>query len=358
VIFTSGSTGSPKGIAMTHRSLGNLIQWQLEHGHAAPDATTLLYASFIFDVFYQELYGTLAAGGCLVVVPEAVRADFVALCDLMISCEVRRAYLPVVALRYLAVAIQAGAALPRCLEEVIVAGDRLQVTDPIREMFAALPAAALVNQYGPAETIQVTSVTYRAPSSSWSTFPAIGRPMSNCPAYVLGEDLEPVPAGAAGELYFGGACVSRGYIHRPGLTAERFVPDPWSGGRLYRTGDLARFAPDGMIEFLGRRDAQMKIRGYRIEPQEIEVALGRYPGVREAAVTAHVLPDGDKILVAYVVPASAPPPEEQDVQRFLADSLPDYMVPPIIEILAALPTTSTGKLDRRALPAPARGRQA
>lgn len=354
IVFTSGSTGAPKGIAMPHRPLDHLIRWQLSSYHAPGDATTLSYASVIFDVFYQELYATLAGGGCLVIVPEATRADFHALCELMITHDVRRAYLPTVALRYLAAAIQAGAPLP-ALQEVVVAGEQLQITDAVRELFARLPAAALVNQYGPAETHVVTAEILRAPSSSWPALPGIGRALPSAPVQVLDRDLRPVPAGDVGELYFGGPCVSRGYIHRPELTAARFVPDPFSdggsgGGRLYRTGDLARITPDGTIEFLGRQDCQLKIRGFRIELQEIEIALARHPAVRDAAVTVHVSADGEKSLAAYVVTATTPPPRPDELRQFLAESLPDYMVPVTIEPIAELPKTSTGKIDRRALP--------
>jgi amino acid adenylation domain-containing protein len=356
VVFTSGSTGVPKGIAMPHRSLSYLVQWQVEHYHSARDAAAVLYASFIFDVFYQELYGTLAAGGCLVVAQDAVRADFARLCALINEHGVRRLSLPTVALRYLTAAVADGAALPGCLEEIVVAGEQLQVSDAVRAMFARLPAAVLVNQYGPAETHAVTEAALRAPASRWPVAPGIGTPLPNCPMYILDDNLDAVPAGAVGELYLAGGCVSRGYINRPGLTAERFLPEPVSGRRMYRTGDLARFEADGAIQFLGRRDAQHKVRGFRIELEEIEVALGRHPDVRDAAVTVHTAPDGEKILVAYIVTAATPPPAAEELQQFLADSLPEYMVPPVIEMIAAMPKTSSGKLDRRALPAPLRAR--
>jgi amino acid adenylation domain-containing protein len=360
VVFTSGSTGVPKGIAMPHRSLSHLVQWQIEHFHSARDAAAVLHASFIFDVFYQELYGTLAAGGCLVVVPDGTRADFVRLCELVNEHGVRRVSVPTVALRYLANAIAEGAPLPACLEELVVAGEQLQVSDAVRAMFARLPAAVLVNQYGPAETHAVTEAAFRGPSSSWPTVPGIGRPLPNCPMYILDDNLDAVPIGAVGELCLAGACVSRGYINRPGLSAERFVPAPWTGSRMYRTGDLARFEPDGSIQFLGRRDSQHKVRGFRIELEEIEVALGRHPDVRDTAVTVHASSsgDGEKILVAYVVTGATPPPDAAELQQFLAETLPEYMVPPVIEIIAAMPKTSSGKIDRRSLPAPAHKRAA
>lgn len=350
VVFTSGSTGTPKGIAMPHRSLAHLIEWQLSEYQAARDATTLLYAALIFDVFYQELYATLAGGGCLVIVPESLRADFTALCTLMVEHDVRRAYLPTVALRHLAAAVRAGAALPP-LEEVLVAGEQLQITEAVREMFARLPAAVLVNQYGPAETHVVTALALRAPAASWPALPGIGRPLPSAPAHVLDDDLQPIPAGELGELCFGGPCVSRGYLHRPELTAARFVPDPFSPGRLYRTGDLARIMPDGTLAFHGRRDSQLKIRGFRIELEEIEVAISRHPSVREAAIAVRTSTDGEKTLSAYVVAATAQPPNTEELQHFLAESLPEYMVPSTIECIAELPKTSTGKIDRRALAA-------
>jgi hypothetical protein len=220
----------------------------------------------------------------------------------------------------------------------------------------ATGAREVYNLYGPSETTTYSTSAPLAPGVSG--LPEIGRPIANTRAYVLDGNLKPLPIGVPGELYLGGAGVARGYLGRPALTAERFLPDPFGtlggtapGGRLYRTGDRARWRADGNLEFLGRLDQQLKLRGYRIEPGEIEAALSQHPNVRTAVVLAREDSPDDVRLVAYVVPEKAPPTSDE-LRGFLQARLPGYMVPDAIVFLAALPRTANGKLDRLALPAP------
>src|SRR6185369_15581568 len=258
-----------------------------------------------------------------------------------------------VALRQLAEQVSEQAAeLPMSLREVITAGERLQVTPQLRSFFHNLPACTLRNQYGPSETHVATEHILTGDPASWPVLPAIGRPIANTHAYLLGVldgALRPVPVGTPGELLLGGQGLARGYVGRPDWTAERFVPDgvsSESGARLYRTGDLTRLRPDGQIEFLGRIDHQVKIRGFRVEPEEIEAALQAHPAVRESAVVAVEIAGGVR-LVAFVV--SDQPDLASELRHFLGHTLPAYMIPAAFVSLAALPQTRSGKADRRAL---------
>jgi amino acid adenylation domain-containing protein len=354
VIYTSGSTGRPKGVAMGHRPLANLLAWQLESFSAPAAARTLQFAPLSFDVAFQEIFSTWCCGGTLVLIDEALRRDPEALLAFVSEQRVERLFLPFAALQNLcAAAGHLGASVPS-LREVITAGEQLKVTDAIRRFFAAHADCALVNQYGPTESHVVSAFGLSGSSERWPALPPIGRPIANAKLYLLDRRRQPVPIGVPGELYIGGVSLARGYLDRPELTSERFVPDPFSqdaNARLYRTGDLARYLPDGNIDYIGRSDHQIKIRGFRVEPGEIEAALRGHPLVREAFVAAREDDAGERRLVAYVISdAGATSPDE--LNALLRRTLPDYMIPSGLVFLDAFPLTPNGKVDRAALPAP------
>ncbi|HYH79663.1 MAG TPA: amino acid adenylation domain-containing protein, partial [Longimicrobium sp.] len=343
VIYTSGSTGRPKGVQVTHGSLANLVSWHRDaFGVTAADRATLV-ASPGFDAAVWETWPYLAAGACLCIPGDAVRAAPAPLRDWMAAAGVTISFLPTpLAESVLPLAWPEDGAL----RLVLTGGDRL----------AGRPSPALpwrlVNNYGPTENTVVSTSGVVEPGNAGA--PSIGRPIANTRIYVLDPSLRPAPLGVAGELYVGGDGLARGYLGRPGLTAERFVPDPFSaepGARLYRTGDRARWRADGEIEFMGRLDFQVKVRGHRIEPGEIEAALLSHPAVREAVVVAREDRPGDTRLVGYVV-AHGGWPGADALRAHLSERLPGYMVPAAFVGMDALPLTSSGKVDRRALPAP------
>jgi amino acid adenylation domain-containing protein/FkbM family methyltransferase len=358
VLFTSGSTGVPKGVQMPHRALVNLVAWQRRRSADPRGRRTLQRTSIGFDVSFQEIFSTLAYGGCLVVAPDAVRDDVSALAAFIERHAINRVFLPPVALEQLAAtpAHLRQQAL-RTLEEVIVAGEQLHVSMAVRRLFHEIPAT-LDNQYGPTETHVVTACALTGPSTRWRELPPIGRPVQNVRTYVLDRWLQPVPAGVPGELHIGGVAVADGYTDA-GETAARFAADPFAGdagARMYRSGDRARFTADGELEFLGRDDDQVKIRGYRIELGEVEANLRALPGVRTAAVTVVESETVGKQLAAYVVGETPDSPAAGAIREQLLERLPGHSVPASANIvhLAELPTTATGKVDRRALPAPTR----
>ncbi|QDE97917.1 non-ribosomal peptide synthetase [Myxococcus xanthus] len=352
VLYTSGSTGKPKGVAMPHRALVNLIEWQTEH---ARPLRTLQFAPLNFDVSFQETFSTWCSGGTLVLIDEGTRRDPDALADFLDAARVQRLFLPAVALHHLAQAALRTAHRVPGLAEVITAGDQLRITDPIRRWFQE-GGKRLHNHYGPTESHVVTAHELEGDPRQWPGLPPIGRPIANASVHLLDANQRPVPVGVPGELYLAGTCLADGYLSRPDLTAERFVDLPLSPPvRAYRTGDLGRLMVDGTIEFLGRADDQVKIRGFRVEPGEIERALCAHPGVRDAAVIVDGDATREKRLVAYVVPETAPLAELPD---FLARDLPEYMVPALFVPLPELPRTPSGKVARRALPAPVAPEQA
>ena len=353
VIYTSGSTGVPKGVAMTHRALSNLVRWQTRE--FPQPARTLQFASLSFDVSFQEIFTTWCSGGTLLLVTNEQRHDANRMLNYLSTEQVERVDLPFVYLQHLAEACEQGGPLPASLRDIVAAGEQLECTPQIRQLCERLQSS-LYNHYGPSETHVVTQHELNGPTAEWPTLAPIGRPIANAQIYILDSGLQPAPIGVAGELYIGGTNLSRGYLDRPELTAERYVPNPFgirSGERLYRTGDLARYLPDGTIEFLGRIDSQVKIRGFRIELGEIEATLRKHQAVLHAVVLIHQEASRQKRLVAYVVGKDGITPNINDLKTWLKEHLPAYMAPSDWVTLDELPRTPSGKIDRRALPAPA-----
>ncbi|MBS9424161.1 non-ribosomal peptide synthetase, partial [Photorhabdus caribbeanensis] len=343
VIYTSGSTGIPKGVMVEHRGLVNLIQEKIVQFDIHPGSRMLQFASFGFDASVWETMMALCSGAILSIPADTVRQEPRYLWHYLEEQAITHACLTPALLRE-------GTDLPEMtIRPTLILGGEA----PSATLLQALSRRATVfNAYGPTE-ITVCAATWRCPSDYTEGVIAIGRPTANTQVYLLNTDGQPVPLGAVGELYIGGVGVTRGYLNRPDLTAERFLADPFSDkpdARLYRTGDLARYLPDGNLEFLGRNDQQVKIRGFRIEPGEIEARLLEHPAVSEALVLA--LGDGqDKRLVAYVV-AEVDDRLVNSLRVYLSAILPDYMVPAAFVRLDTLPLTPNGKLDRRALPTP------
>ncbi|WP_447777023.1 amino acid adenylation domain-containing protein [Variovorax boronicumulans] len=350
VLYTSGSTGRPKGVAMRHDAVARLIAWQL---HRLPGASrTLLFASPCFDVAFQEMVSGLAGGGCLVQTTDAQRLDLDALEDLVHREGVERMFLTFSVLQHFAEqSLASGRRLP-ALRQIVTAGEQLKRTPALAEWLARESQCQLINQYGPTETHVVSE--FVLDGAGPDDLPPIGAPASSARLLVLDANLQPVPVGVAGELCVGAEVLARGYLHRAGLTAQRFVADPFDGqgGRLYRTGDLVRCRDDGQLEYLGRLDHQVKVRGFRIELGEVEAQLLAQPGVRQALVLAQEGPGGAR-LVAYAAGAEGQPLRPAALRAGLAAALPDYMVPSVIVAMPqGLPLNANGKVDRQALPPP------
>jgi amino acid adenylation domain-containing protein len=345
VLYTSGSTGNPKGVEVTHRALVNLLLSMKERPGLGPEDALLAITTLSFDIAALEIYLPLVVGARVVVLGQEVVSDGPRLLAEMLAPEVTVMQATPATWRLLLSAgwqpgkplkvLCGGEALPRDLANRLL--DR---------------AACVWNVYGPTETT-VWSALHRLEGRDGPV--PIGGPIANTQLYLLDADLRPVPRGEVGELWIGGAGLARGYRNRPALTAQAFLPDPFSGepgARLYRTGDLARQLPDGAVECLGRVDHQVKIRGFRIELGDVEAALAKHPGVREAVVVARADDGGDKRLVAYITPARPPTPRPTELRRYLLQKLPAYMVPSAVVALDRLPLTPNGKVDRRALPEP------
>ncbi|KAF9394391.1 hypothetical protein CPC16_011446, partial [Podila verticillata] len=343
VIYTSGSTGTPKGVMVQHRNVVNLAQAQIACFEVRADSRVLQFASFSFDASVSEIVMTFSSGAALFLPPDTARRDQHALCNYLTSHAITHATLPPALLQNGAELFKLSIPLT-----LILAGEA-----PSATLIQTLSEQHIVfNAYGPTEA-SVCATAWRSSRDFSAQIIPIGQPIANTRLYLLDTYGQPVPLGAVGELYIGGAGVARGYLNRPELTAERFVRDPFSDkddARMYKTGDLARYRPDGNLEFVGRNDHQVKLRGFRIELGEIEACLAQHPQVRDAAVLA-LGEASDKRLIAYVV---AEPDESlaSTLRAHVATRLPEYMVPAAFMRLDAFPLTPNGKLDRRALPAP------
>lgn len=345
VIFTSGSTGAPKGVAVSHSNLMNLCRW---HNRAfsvtAVDRATQ-FASIGFDAAVWELWPHLVAGASVHFIDDETRAHPEELRNWLVREKITISFVPTpIAERMLKLA------WPRetALRFLLTGADTLREYPP-----AGLPFV-LVNNYGPTECTVVATSGTLPPHKHGDRLPSIGKPIDNAEVYILDPKMVRVPAGTVGEIYIGGAGVARGYVNDPELTAERFVGNPFnkaSDARLYRTGDLGCYLPDGEIAFQGRVDDQVKVRGYRIELNDVAAALNRHAGVRTSVVVARANEAGETQLAAYFVPRSACP-SLIELRDFLANELPDYMIPATFISLDKLPIAPSGKVDRSALPPP------
>jgi amino acid adenylation domain-containing protein len=347
VIYTSGSTGRPKGAMNSHRSICNRLLWMQDAYQLSEADRVLQKTPCSFDVSVWEFFWPLMTGACLVVAPPEAHKDSAYLVKLIASQQITTLhFVPSMLQVFLE---EQGLATCSCLRHVMCSGEALPFA--LQELFFVRLDAALHNLYGPTEA--AIDVTFWAckPGSHQPRVP-IGRPIANTHIPILDAHLQPVPIGVPGELHIGGIGLARGYLNRPELSAEKFIPDPFSstpGARLYKTGDLARYLPGGTIEYLGRIDHQVKIRGFRIEIGEIEAVLGQHPALREVVILAREDGSGGQRLAAYFVPAQKPAPTFRELYSFLKRKLPNYMLPSTFVMLDALPLTPNGKVDRRAL---------
>ncbi len=362
VIYTSGSTGLPKGVAIDHRGAVNTVLDVNRRFGVGPRDRVFALSSLSFDLSVYDIFGTLAAGGTLVFPAAAERRDPAHWAERLEACGVT-VWNSVPALMEILVdyASEQARPLPGAVRLALLSGDWVPVQLPDR--IRALAPDAEVVSLGGATEASIWSILYPIGEvePGWRSIP-YGRPMSGQTFHVLDGGLAPRPVWVPGQLFIGGVGLARAYWGDPEKTAASFITHPRTGERLYRTGDLGRYLPGGDIEFLGREDSQVKVRGYRVELGEIETALCRHPGVREAVVAAFAGErPGDKRLAAYVVPAAAGPapeaPAVDELRAFLKRSLPDYMIPASFLFLPALPLTANGKVDRQALPHPGRQRQ-
>jgi amino acid adenylation domain-containing protein len=348
VMYTSGSTGQPKGVMVPHRAVVRLVR-DTNYCRLGPDEVFLQLAPISFDASTLEIWGPLLNGGRLAVMPpETPSLDDLA--RAIVQFGVTTLWLTA-GLFHLMVEQRVEALRP--LHQLLAGGDVLSPSDVSKALRELGPEGRLINGYGPTESTTFACCHVMRAGDRVTDPVPIGRPISNTEVYLLNERLEPVVVGAPGELSIGGDGLALGYLNQPELTAQKFVPHPFSnqpGARLYRTGDLARYLADGTIEFLGRMDSQVKILGHRVEPGEVEAALGRHPAVRQAAVVARGERPGEKQLVAYVTAHGDGATGASELREFLKSRLPDYMVPSRFVELDSMPLTPNGKVDRAALP--------
>jgi amino acid adenylation domain-containing protein/non-ribosomal peptide synthase protein (TIGR01720 family) len=349
VIYTSGSTGRPKGVEIEHRGLVNYVNWSRETYPFGAKGRTPVHSSLSFDLTVTSLYGALVSGGCLELIGEQRFGLSRALGE---GAEFNVVKLTPGQLQLLNLEVKKGAA--GRVAALVLGGENL-LSETVKSWLELNPETRVFNEYGPTETVVGCCIyEFKEMADSAASVP-IGRAIANTQLYILDDHRQPVPLGVAGELYIGGEGVARGYLKQPQLTAEKFVPHPFSGeegARLYRTGDLTRFRQDGQIEYLGRLDQQVKVRGYRIELGEIETELRQHDLVQECVVIAKEDELGHQRLIAYVVSEGTASPASQELQVYLKQRLPDYMLPAAFVMLDEIPLSANGKVDRAALPEP------
>lgn len=347
IIYTSGSTGQPKGVELVHGGLSNLVGWHRRAFQVTPADRASAQSTLGFDAAVWEMWSYLSCGASLHLAEDSIRNDATALRDWIVSRRITICFAATVMAERL---LRLGWPEETALRFLLTGADTLKMYPPARLPFA------LVNNYGPTEcTVVSTSGVVPAGQGAQSFMnqaPSIGRAIDGVEIYILDEQQQPVTQGA-GEIYIGGAGLGRGYRNRPDLTAERFVPNPFSaapGARMYRTGDIGRWLPNGEIAFLGRLDEQVKVRGYRVEPSEISTVLGQHPAVQSSLVVATEEEPGEKQLVAYLVLAPGATVTGTALREYLRQRVPDYMVPSAFVSIPSLPVTEQGKLNRAALP--------
>ncbi|TEW65765.1 amino acid adenylation domain-containing protein [Mucilaginibacter phyllosphaerae] len=356
IIYTSGSTGKPKGVCVAHHGPVNLIKWNqsitpyLGIGHR-----TLQFSPLIFDASVMEIFCTLCTGGTLVLVQDEVRIDPLKLLKYIDEQQVERIIITFVALQYLTETADAEQFFPASLKDIISAGEQLKVTPQILRFFKALPGCIFYNMYGPTEaSVCSTALKMEGPPDEWPLLPNIGKPIDEVGIHMLDENLKEVPPGEQGELCISGISLAEGYQNRPDLTADKFVnwtDDKGHTIKVYRSGDLGFYLPNGNIEYMGRKDTQVKIRGNRVEIGEIEVLLNQLDGIQQSVVVAREDVPGQKRLVAYVI-ASGDKKDTSYLRDSIEQKLPEYMIPSAFVWVDGFKETTSGKIDRNALPAP------
>ncbi|MDQ2926398.1 MAG: amino acid adenylation domain-containing protein [Acidobacteriota bacterium] len=357
VIYTSGTTGRPKGVMITHANVARLFTATDHWFSFSGSDTWTLFHSFAFDFSVWEIWGALFYGGRLVVVPRITAQSPEQFHELLVQHKVTVLNQTPSAFRQLISADErSGRSCELALKWVIFGGEALEFKTLLPWTLRHGDTPALINMYGITETtVHVTYYKVTAAEVAESATSLVGVPIPDLQVYILDRDRRLLPAGVTGEMYVGGGGVAREYLNRPELTAERFIPDPFSpepSARLYKTGDLGRFRSDGNIQHMGRADSQVKIRGFRIELGEIENTLRRHSAVSDCVVVAREDQPGDKRLVAYIVASVDSTPDVKEIRAHLGSSLPEYMVPAAMMLLDELPLTSSGKIDSKALPAP------
>ena len=346
-MYTSGSTGRPKGVNVEHRSIVRLVK-NTNYADFSSAQTFLQFAPTTFDASTLEIWGPLLNGGRLVIMSPGT-ASPEELGEVLQRHEVTTLWLTA---GFFHLMVDENLEGLRSVKQMIAGGDVLSPAH-ISKVLHEFPDCRVINGYGPTENTTFTCCHSMTVGDEPGASVPIGRPISNTRVYLVNRRFQLVPVGVPGELLAAGDGLARDYLGDAALTAEKFIPDPFSaqpGGRLYRTGDLARYLADGTIEFLGRADQQVKIRGFRIEPEEIEFVLEHHPNVRRAVVQVNQSVDGDKQLVAYVAVDAEPAVGSDELREYLAEKLPDYMMPSAFLVLDELPLTANGKVDRSRLP--------